>query len=202
VLTWVLTIVVGLLINELCDVSPWCARKLVRWSAFRRYADQDRAKIRAEELTALINERPGKLFKLITASCFAVSAVIISSRRAVARQEDGGTGPAPALPRWSHREVLGLAEDYFYRRLTEFDCEMIDWHLEACPICLQHYVLEFEAQRLAIQHPQDPAGRVAANLLVGLRQVRSDRGLDRYRDAVMAAVARDGDRPAPRVVFI
>ena len=47
-----LGIVAGLLANELCEFSPWCARKLVRWSAFRRYADPGRAEMRAEELTA------------------------------------------------------------------------------------------------------------------------------------------------------
>jgi putative flippase GtrA len=86
-----LGIVAGLLANELCDFAPWCVRKLVRWSAFRRYTDPGRAKMRAEELAALINDRPGNLFKLITAVCFAVAAVIVccrravSSRRAVAR---------------------------------------------------------------------------------------------------------------------
>ena len=79
-----LGIVAGLLANELCEFSPWCARKLVRWSAFRRYTDPGRAKMRAEELTAVINERPGNLFKLITAVSFAAAAVIVSCRRTVA----------------------------------------------------------------------------------------------------------------------
>jgi AcrR family transcriptional regulator len=67
-------IVLGLLINECCDISPWLARKLVRWSAYRRYADQCRAVTRAEELVALIEIRPGKLLKLITAFGFVVAA--------------------------------------------------------------------------------------------------------------------------------
>jgi hypothetical protein len=57
-----LGIVAGLLTNELCDFSPWCARKIVRWSAFRRYADPGRAEMRADELAAVINDRPGNLF--------------------------------------------------------------------------------------------------------------------------------------------
>ena len=76
-----LGIVAGLLANELCEFAPWCARKLVRWSAFRRYTDRGRAEMRAEELTALIDDRPGNLFKLITAVSFAVAAVIVSCRR-------------------------------------------------------------------------------------------------------------------------
>ena len=92
-----LGIVTGLLANELFEFSPWCARKLVRWSAFRRYTDPDRAEMRAEELTALINDRPGKLFKLITAVCFAADAVIVCSRRAVAREPGAGRRSNPAL---------------------------------------------------------------------------------------------------------
>ena len=80
-------IVAGLLANELCEFSPWCARKLVRWSAFRRYTDPDRAEMRAEELTAVINDRPGNLFKLITAVGFAAGAVIASDRRAVVPED-------------------------------------------------------------------------------------------------------------------
>src|ERR1044072_8855280 len=69
-----LGIILGLLVNETCDMSPWLARKLVRWAAFLTYADTERAELRAEELTALINERPGKLFKLATPLTFAVVA--------------------------------------------------------------------------------------------------------------------------------
>ena len=93
----VLGIVAGLLANELCEFSPWCARKLVRWSAFRRYADSGRAEMRAEELTAVINNRPGNLFKLITAVRFAANAVIVSCRRAVAREPNASLYSNPAL---------------------------------------------------------------------------------------------------------
>ncbi|HEX4724961.1 MAG TPA: hypothetical protein VH333_20770 [Pseudonocardiaceae bacterium] len=64
-------VVSGLAINEFCDVSPWLAQKLVRWSARRLYTDPGRA----EELAALIEERPGKLFKLLTALSFTIAAV-------------------------------------------------------------------------------------------------------------------------------
>ncbi|MFI7033598.1 hypothetical protein ACIBK1_33190 [Microbispora rosea] len=63
-------VVSGLLINECSDVAPWIARALAVWSARLRYADKARAQIRAEELAALINDRPGKLFKLLTALAF------------------------------------------------------------------------------------------------------------------------------------
>ena len=88
----VLGIVASLLANELCELSPWCARKLVRWSAFRQYTDRHRAEMRAEEWTAVINDRPGNLFKLITAVGFTATAVIVSGRRAVGQGADVGPG--------------------------------------------------------------------------------------------------------------
>ena len=53
--------------------------------------------MRAQELTAVINDRPGNLFKLLTAVCFAADAVIVSGRRAVARESDVGLGSNPVL---------------------------------------------------------------------------------------------------------
>jgi hypothetical protein len=77
-------IILGLLVNECCEVSPWLARNLVRWSARRRYANPRRAEIRAEELVGLIDARPGKLFKLVTALGFVITATAIFLGRCVA----------------------------------------------------------------------------------------------------------------------
>lgn len=74
------SILLGLAINECSEASPWCARRLVRWSAHHRYTDPARADARAEELTALIDDLPGKLFKLFTALGFAAQAVDLTSR--------------------------------------------------------------------------------------------------------------------------
>lgn len=103
-----LGIVTGLLANELCEFGPWCARKLVRWSAFRQYTNPGRAEMRAEELTALINDRPGNLFKLITAVCFATNAIIVCGRRAIAREPDADRGvlPLPTGPDQEERQRL------------------------------------------------------------------------------------------------
>lgn len=65
----VAVVVLGLAINECGELSPWLARKLIRWAARVRYPT------RVEELSALIAERPGKLFKLVTASGFACAAL-------------------------------------------------------------------------------------------------------------------------------
>ncbi|MGW6499352.1 hypothetical protein [Nonomuraea angiospora] len=77
----ILGIILGLVINEMCDVSPWLARRLIRWSARHQYVDPERAELRAEELTALINGRPGKLFKLCTGLTFAAAAICVRLRR-------------------------------------------------------------------------------------------------------------------------
>lgn len=83
-MTWwevTLTVLLGLLVNECCDVSPWLARRLVRWSARRRYGNSARGDTRAEELVALIDDRPGKILKVLTATGFAVTAVAAGGRR-------------------------------------------------------------------------------------------------------------------------
>jgi hypothetical protein len=71
-----LAIAVGLAVSEFSEVCPWVARKLVRWSAHRRYVPPACAELRAEELGAFIDDRPGRLFKLITALGFAAAAVV------------------------------------------------------------------------------------------------------------------------------
>jgi membrane protein YdbS with pleckstrin-like domain len=77
-MSWIeitLGIVFGLVVNEFSDVSPWLGRLLVAWSARLQYGDNARAEIRSEELAAVINDRPGKLFKLTTGLLFLASAL-------------------------------------------------------------------------------------------------------------------------------
>lgn len=117
-------IIAGLAINEVSELSPWLARRLVRWSAYRRYADGTRAEIRAEELAALINDRPGKLFKLMTALGFAAVgiaatvdrrggrlAVWVSGRETLVAAV---TGPPVLVGVWSLLAIndVGLPEAY------------------------------------------------------------------------------------------
>lgn len=71
----IISVILGLIVNECTAVSPWAAQKIVRWSARLRYDDPKRAEIRGEELAALIKMRPGNLFKLITALCFVATAL-------------------------------------------------------------------------------------------------------------------------------
>ncbi|KAA9375200.1 hypothetical protein F5972_27875 [Microbispora cellulosiformans] len=82
----VLGILLGLVVNEFCDVSPWLARIVIRWSADIRYKNAPRQQMRADELVALIEERPGKLFKLLTAAGFLVSAIFHVSYHGSSRQ--------------------------------------------------------------------------------------------------------------------
>jgi hypothetical protein len=73
-LSAIISVIMGLAVNECSELSPALARRLVRWSARHRYHDAARADERAEELAAYINDRPGKLFKLIVALGFAARA--------------------------------------------------------------------------------------------------------------------------------
>ncbi|MEU7911338.1 hypothetical protein [Microbispora bryophytorum] len=77
----IIGIAAGLAANEFFEVCPWAAQKIVTWSARLQYGRSPRAEVRAEELAALIDCRPGKLFKLLTALAFAVGASSLRLRR-------------------------------------------------------------------------------------------------------------------------
>jgi len=86
----VLAVVLGLVVNEATDLSPWLGRVLVRWAASIKYAKDDpRRSTRFEELQAIINVRPGKLFKLLTGLGFLSAAVLARLRRLVGSDADG-----------------------------------------------------------------------------------------------------------------
>jgi mycothiol system anti-sigma-R factor len=174
----VVSVVCGVVANELCEFSPWCAGKLVRWSAFRRYADPERAEIRAEELTALINERPGNLFKLFTAVGFAGTAFIISARRAIARESDAAPAPVPVpvLTPVSHTEVLDRIYWYLDGEMSHDDCESIRQHVDECGPCLREYGLEEAVKRLVDKHcGSNPNPReLRAHVVTRIRQVQAE----------------------------
>lgn len=71
----ILSITLGLLVNEVTDISPAIARRLVRWSAYRWTTNPEIAAGYAEEWTALINARPGKLLKILTGIRFSLGAI-------------------------------------------------------------------------------------------------------------------------------
>jgi hypothetical protein len=71
-----LSIVLGLLVNEITNFSPWVARKTVRWAARHWTKDDELVNIYEEEWSALVNERPGNLFKVFTAFWFASGAAV------------------------------------------------------------------------------------------------------------------------------
>jgi mycothiol system anti-sigma-R factor len=171
-----LGIVSGLLANELCDFSPWCARKLVRWSAFRRYADPGRAELRAEELTAVINNRPDNLFRLITAAVFAIAAVVVYARRAVARDSDAATGSAPAIPPGEgglHAYALARIHLYLDGDADERTCAKIRRHLDECGYCLRELGLEEAVKRLVEKRGGGDPQLERAYVVARIREIRS-----------------------------
>lgn len=100
-LTAVITAVVGLLVTESYQSTPWLAGKFMRWSVRLRYPDNpERAAVRGEELTSLLADLP-TLFKLPTAAGFLLRA--LASRAAHRRKH---TKREPRAVRHS----LGMAE--------------------------------------------------------------------------------------------
>jgi membrane protein YdbS with pleckstrin-like domain len=91
-------VVLGLIVNEATDLSPWLGRVLVGWSAHLRYGDTAQARTRAEELKALINVRPGKLFKLCTGAGFAGAALAFRLRRLLWRSTSAADEPLSEKP--------------------------------------------------------------------------------------------------------
>ena len=69
------SLILNMVSNECSDLAPWLARRLVRWAAHRQYRGGERAQIRAEEWSRIIQDRPGKLLKLATALWFATVAL-------------------------------------------------------------------------------------------------------------------------------
>ncbi|CBG73116.1 putative membrane protein [Streptomyces scabiei 87.22] len=70
----VTALVLGLVINEFCDVSPWLARKVI-WLAARCVPDAEARQRLEEEWAAGIQDRPGKILKLLSALTLLASAM-------------------------------------------------------------------------------------------------------------------------------
>jgi hypothetical protein len=94
-------VALGLAVNEFCDLSPWLARRVVLGAARLWAETPEEAAGYAEEWTAVIEERPGKLFKLITALTFFGGAAL----RAAPRLRS-----AVSLGRPSLRVLLGTSD--------------------------------------------------------------------------------------------
>jgi mycothiol system anti-sigma-R factor len=176
-----------LLANEACELSPWCARKLVHWSACRRYTDPARAEARAEELAALINERPGNILKLVTASCFASGAVVTVSRRAFAHETPA---MAPSLPPAHHSpghlcsEVLARVYSYLDGDIEDESLAQIQQHIDECGPCLREYGLEKAVKRLVQKccgTEPSPSG-LRSMVGVRIRTIQAELEVAEFRD--------------------
>jgi hypothetical protein len=118
-------IVSGLLVNECCDISPWVAVRLMRWATRLRYRGAtERAKVRAEELAALIQDRPGNLFKLLTAIGFTLHALVVTALRSapgiVKRAEKAVRGRGHKLPPGYRGPTVTKLVGISYRKLDYF----------------------------------------------------------------------------------
>jgi hypothetical protein len=78
------TILLGALVIELTEAAAWLAVRVARRAAVLRYPQRpDRAAIRAREWASVVEERPGKLFKLATAIGFVCVALTSRSNAAL-----------------------------------------------------------------------------------------------------------------------
>jgi len=180
----VFAIATGLAANECCELTPWCSRKLAQWSAYRRYSDPARAQARAEELAAVINDRPGNLLKLITGLSFAGGAAIVSTRRSITGRTKG-SHPAkdtPAASTTDHAqrdpsssEVLDRVYSYLDGELGDDGKAKIRQHLDECDPCLREYGLEEAVRRLVhktYSHDAIPEG-LRIRVLTRIQEVRA-----------------------------
>jgi hypothetical protein len=96
-----LGILATVIADQLCATFPSLALKAARWSAARRYAGNPaKAELRAEELEALIEQRPGGLLKLGTGLGLAIAALATASRRAL------GKNPVITIARATGRAIV------------------------------------------------------------------------------------------------
>jgi hypothetical protein len=77
----VIAVVLAIGAAELSDYLSWLAGKMAHASAYLRYGDTERAKVRAEEWVKLIEDRPGQILKLGTALGFLVTGAYFASGR-------------------------------------------------------------------------------------------------------------------------
>lgn len=166
----------GLAINECCDLSPWAARKMVMWAARRRYADNpERAEIRSLELAALIDTRPGKIFKLLTA-CGFVGAVLFCRLAAVVGDVTSGAENRFLITtnrlcgqiydlRDFEREFRSRKRAYFDRLLAELDNEPVSADQAGDELARQQVreleIVEREAYSRFRRYVFDEQGRLA-----------------------------------------
>ncbi|MGW3459735.1 restriction endonuclease [Streptomyces olivaceoviridis] len=85
ILQMLLAVFLGLLVNEMCDVSSHLARQLLRWGA-RHIPGEGNAERYEEEWLALLEERPGKILKLAFASWMVIRSTF-TMRRIYRRRE-------------------------------------------------------------------------------------------------------------------
>lgn len=102
-----LAVILGLLVNEMCDVSSHLARLLLRWAA-RRIPGEGNAERYEEEWLALLEERPGKVVKLAFASWMVIRSTF-TMRRIHRRREAREQG---AVSMWI-RSIESLSPSEF-----------------------------------------------------------------------------------------
>jgi hypothetical protein len=117
-ITLVVSVVIGLVVNEVFDISPWMARKVAVLAARVWTRDPELQATYLEEWPAVIEERPGRFSKLLTAALFLGAGLVIRAWNevedwAVLRRislspslKPGYSRRHAAPPKWVPREKL------------------------------------------------------------------------------------------------
>jgi hypothetical protein len=101
-------ILLGVLANDIWALSAPLARRTVVLAARLWARDQEQADVLAEEWRAYIDDRPGQVLKLLTASAFLLAAVgRLMGRRFTARSRR--IKPVSATSRWRLAKVSARA---------------------------------------------------------------------------------------------
>jgi hypothetical protein len=105
----VFAVAAGLLINEVADISPWLARRIVD-HASARYAQKspETAELYTEEWSAIVSERPGKVLKLLTALRFLFGVYGVALTSAL-RKSGRNRWEASSTQQWRFRHSARLA---------------------------------------------------------------------------------------------
>ncbi|MDV5145504.1 hypothetical protein R1T08_15095 [Streptomyces sp. SBC-4] len=122
----IIGLVIGLVLAEVTEIAPWTARMVLRFAA-RRLGDPEATARYEEEWAALLDQRPGKLLKLV----YAISILVFATpglRRSVRPRRTRHN----RTERWSPRLQPGALADRLAEQHSAImrDFDAASWRVE------------------------------------------------------------------------
>lgn len=148
--------VLGLVGNEFLEVSPWLARRLLPHAARLWTDDTDRREVLTEAWLAIIEERPGKLLKLLSSLAFWTTGLARSvSRERIHRSFALSTG------KWlrGNKILTALGAGGIVFLITNMFVYDIMWSVVLSVfiggvVVVVHFLAEFEKRLAAVETRQ------------------------------------------------